>query len=96
MDTLKLTERHLEQKASEILEDARRLGYFRFKCRVQGDAVLLMFAKGGSVHYERQVGWMRFWRKGERTGVTVPARCQAFHPERGRHRAVGACAKDVE
>jgi hypothetical protein len=25
MDALKLTERHLEQKASEILEDARRL-----------------------------------------------------------------------
>jgi len=48
MDALKLTERDLEQKASEILEDAQRLGYFLFKCRVQGDALLLMFGKGGT------------------------------------------------
>ena len=55
-----LTERHLEQKASKTLEDAQRLGYYRFRCRVQGDAVLLIFAKGGSVHHEPQVGWTRF------------------------------------
>jgi hypothetical protein len=56
-DPMKLTKKHVTEKAEDILEDARRLGYFKCKCRVEDRSLLLMFAKRGrSVHYERQVG----------------------------------------
>jgi hypothetical protein len=71
-DPMKATKQHVLDRASEILEDARRLGYFRFKCRLQGDVLLLMFTKGGSVHYERQVGWTRFYGESDGT-ANVPA-----------------------
>ena len=74
MESMKLTEKHVIEKASEILEDARRLGYFAFKCGIQlgGSCPLkLSFAKAGSTHYVRQLGWARFLEEsgGHFTGI---------------------------
>lgn len=66
-EPMKLTERHVIDKATIILAEARRLGYFMFKCHiVSGNGsypLLLSFANGGDTKYERQLGWARFFEK---------------------------------
>jgi hypothetical protein len=60
---MKSTEVHVLERSREILEDARRLGYFRFKCGIEREglcALKLSFGKGGSIYYVRQLGWARF------------------------------------
>jgi hypothetical protein len=65
-DPMKLTEKHVVEKAEEILGEARRLGYFRFKRHLQlggSNPIKLCFANNGSIRYERQLGWAQFLRK---------------------------------
>jgi hypothetical protein len=73
-DPMKLTEKHVIEKAAEILAEARRLGYFMFKCHLQLGGSLpikLSFANTGSIRYVRQLGWAQFFEKsgGRFTGL---------------------------
>jgi hypothetical protein len=60
------TEEHLLARTHETLEEARQRKYFMFKCRIDTNyasmPLMLMFAKGGDVFFERQVGWAKFYR----------------------------------
>jgi hypothetical protein len=71
---LKLTEKHVIEKAEEILAEARRLGYFKFKCHLMlggSNPIKLSFANNGSIWYERRLGWAKFLKKrgGQFTGL---------------------------
>ena len=73
-DPMKLTEKHLIEKAGEILAEARKLGYFMFKCHLQlggSNPIKLSFANHGSITYVRQLGWSQFLEKcgGRFTGL---------------------------
>jgi hypothetical protein len=59
-DAMKLTEKHVIAAATEILDEARRLGYFIFRCHVQAGgslALILCFKNRGTIRHVRQVGW---------------------------------------
>src|ERR1700681_2981687 len=65
-DATKLTENYVVEKATEILEEARRLGYFMFRSRVQAGGFLptiLSFANRGTTRDVRQLGWAQFYTK---------------------------------
>lgn len=73
-EPMKITEKHVIEKASEILAEARQLGYFMFKCHLQlggSNPIRLSFTSGGSTHYVRQLGWAQFLEKsgGRVTGI---------------------------
>ena len=73
-DSMKLTERHVIEKAGEILAEARRLGYYMFKCHLLlsgSNPIKLSFANAGSIWYVRQLGWAQFLEKsgGRFTGI---------------------------
>jgi hypothetical protein len=48
------------------MENARRLHYFMFKCRIDTGEIsmplILSFGKGGDTIFEKQLGWARFHR----------------------------------
>lgn len=60
------TNEYVLECAREILENARRLHYFMFRCRVETNEasmpLILSFGKGTDTLFERQLGWARFYR----------------------------------
>jgi hypothetical protein len=60
------TDKYVQARALEILEEARGRGYFIFKCRVESSdssmPLMFTFGKGGDTIFERQLGWARFYR----------------------------------
>jgi hypothetical protein len=66
-DARRVTEERLLERAHKILEEVRQRKYYMFKCRVEaGDPsmpLMLVFAKGGDVFFERQVAWAKIYRE---------------------------------